>query len=71
MMAERGAIEWIETDACIKACGLKRLSNGFSSEELLQHTFIKGICSNPCKDNCPNIMDLYTKLAASEGILDF
>ncbi|MCO5579303.1 hypothetical protein L7F22_033158 [Adiantum nelumboides] len=67
-MAERGAIEWIETDACVKLCGLTRLWVGLSTDALLERPFIQRLCSSSCKDHCPNILDLFTKLAIEEGV---
>ncbi|KAI4380046.1 hypothetical protein MLD38_006275 [Melastoma candidum] len=59
--------EWIETEDCIKACGLDRKSLGISSDNLLGHGFIKTLCSRDCYQNCPNIADLYSNLALAEG----
>lgn len=61
--------ESIETDDCIKSCGLERMSVGMSSDVLIETQFTQSICSSYCQDNCPNIIDLYTKLAAGEGVL--
>ncbi|XP_002510782.3 uncharacterized protein LOC8270011 [Ricinus communis] len=59
---------WIETDQCIKACGLDRKSLGISSDSLLESSFTKQLCSPQCYDSCPNIIDLYFNLAAGEGV---
>ncbi|KAK6936844.1 PAR1 [Dillenia turbinata] len=60
--------DWIETDQCVKACGLDRKSLGISSDCLLEAHFTKKLCSSQCYDNCPNIVDLYFNLAAGEGV---
>ena len=57
----------IETDQCIKACGLDRKSLGISSDSLLDTTFTQKLCSPQCYDSCPNIVDLFFNLAAGEG----
>ncbi|KAH6783938.1 PAR1 protein [Perilla frutescens var. hirtella] len=59
---------WIESDECIKACGLDRSALGISSDFLLEARFVKQLCSNECYHNCPNIVDLYFNLAAGEGV---
>ncbi|CAK7337301.1 unnamed protein product [Dovyalis caffra] len=59
---------WIETDQCIKACGLDRKSLGLSSDSLLESRFSQQLCSPQCHDNCPNVVDLYFNLAAAEGV---
>lgn len=58
---------WIETDQCIKSCGLDRKSLGISSDSLLESGFTQKLCSSPCYGSCPNIVDLYFNLAAGEG----
>jgi len=60
---------WIETDQCIKACGLDRKSLGISSDTLLESRFAQQLCSPQCYDSCPNVVDLYFNLAAAEGNL--
>lgn len=57
----------IETEDCIKGCGLDRKSFGISSDSLLEVGFTKNLCSPHCYQNCPNIVDLYFNLAAGEG----
>ncbi|XP_043715582.1 uncharacterized protein LOC122663976 [Telopea speciosissima] len=57
----------METDQCIEACGLDRISLGISSDSLLDSLFTQKLCSPLCYDNCPNIVDLYFNLAAGEG----
>ncbi|KAG0563610.1 hypothetical protein M758_8G044100 [Ceratodon purpureus] len=60
--------EWIESDECIKACGLERMSVGLSTDLLLDYHFTEMFCSSECLNNCPNIIDLYISLAAGEGM---
>lgn len=60
--------DWIETDQCIKACGLDRHALGISSDSLLEPQFTQKLCSPPCYRSCPNIVDLYFNLAAGEGV---
>lgn len=57
----------IETEQCIKACGLDRNSLGISSDSLLESRFTKKLCSPQCYQSCPNVVDLYFNLAAGEG----
>ena len=61
--------DYIETDACVKACGVDRNSVGISSDSLLEPQFTAKLCSPACYQNCPNIVDLYFNLAAGEGRL--
>ena len=58
----------IETDQCIKGCGLDRKTLGISSDSLLEPRFTEKLCSTQCYGSCPNIIDLYFNLAAGEGI---
>lgn len=57
----------IESDECIKACGLDRKSFGISSDSLMERGFTQNLCSPQCYQSCPNIVDLYFNLAAGEG----
>jgi len=66
-MAEKQE-EWIESDECINACGLERMSVGLSTDLLLDSHFADMFCSSECLNNCPNLIDLYVSLAAGEGI---
>ncbi|TYI53056.1 hypothetical protein E1A91_D12G291800v1 [Gossypium mustelinum] len=59
---------WIETDQCVKSCGLDRKSFGISSDSLLESCFTSMLCSPQCYNGCPNVIDLYFNLAAGEGI---
>ncbi|XP_008811495.2 uncharacterized protein LOC103722643 [Phoenix dactylifera] len=59
---------WIETDECVRACGVDRNSVGISSDSLLEPQFTEKLCSPACHRNCPNIVDLYFNLAAGEGV---
>ncbi|KAK7391367.1 hypothetical protein VNO78_19783 [Psophocarpus tetragonolobus] len=58
----------IETDECIEACGLDRMSLGISSDSLLDSSFTHKLCSPHCYHCCPNVVDLYFNLAAGEGV---
>ncbi|WOL02005.1 hypothetical protein Cni_G10724 [Canna indica] len=58
----------IETDECVRACGVSRDSVGISSDSLLEPEVAGKLCSAACYQNCPNIVDLYFNLAAGEGV---
>ncbi|CAA0834367.1 Tubulin beta-8 chain [Striga hermonthica] len=58
----------IETDKCIRACGVDRWALGISSDSLLDRRCVASLCSDECFQNCPNIADLYFNLAAGEGV---
>ncbi|MED6197697.1 hypothetical protein PIB30_059052 [Stylosanthes scabra] len=58
----------IESEECIKSCGLDRKSFGISSDSLLESRFTKNLCSPQCYQACPNVVDLYFNLAAGEGV---
>lgn len=60
----------IETEACIRACGLERKTVGISSDSLMEPRFTQKLCSPLCSKNCPNIVDLYSNLASGEGMCD-
>ncbi|KAE9461049.1 hypothetical protein C3L33_07042, partial [Rhododendron williamsianum] len=60
--------EWIESDACIGACGVDRYSIGISSDSLLEPQFTAKLCSPACFHNCPNIVNLYYNVALGEGV---
>lgn len=60
--------DYIESDQCVKACGLDRKSLGISSDSLLEDRFTKHLCSPQCYGVCPNVVDLYFNLAAGEGV---
>ncbi|KAJ7245938.1 hypothetical protein O6H91_03G010700 [Diphasiastrum complanatum] len=59
---------WIETDECLASCGLERMTVGISSDGLEDRSFMAMLCSPTCVENCVNIIDLYSNLAADEGI---
>ncbi|KAJ7522462.1 hypothetical protein O6H91_18G011800 [Diphasiastrum complanatum] len=67
IMAEK-KIELIETLECVNSCGLSRMTVGLSTDTLLGKEFTARLCSPECQDNCPNIFDLYIKLAAGDGL---
>uniref|UniRef100_A0A7N0TTZ5 PAR1 protein n=1 Tax=Kalanchoe fedtschenkoi TaxID=63787 RepID=A0A7N0TTZ5_KALFE len=58
----------IESDECVRACGVDRRMVGISSDSLMEPHFIATLCSASCFQNCPNIADLYFNLAAGEGV---
>ncbi|KAJ0984120.1 hypothetical protein J5N97_002476 [Dioscorea zingiberensis] len=60
--------DWVETDACVSACGVDRNSIGISSDALMEPHFTSKLCAVECYDNCPNIINLYFNLAAGEGV---
>ncbi|XP_065027341.1 uncharacterized protein LOC135651274 [Musa acuminata AAA Group] len=62
-----GFVDWVETEGCIAACGLDRRTVGISSDSLLDANFRRKLCSSECFRGCPNIVNLYFNLAASEG----
>ncbi|XP_010909892.2 uncharacterized protein [Elaeis guineensis] len=63
-----GLKDHVETDECLKACGLVRGSLGISSDSLLDSRFTQKLCSARCYNGCPNIVNLYFNLAAGEGV---
>ncbi|KAG2690728.1 hypothetical protein I3760_09G203500 [Carya illinoinensis] len=63
-----GKSEYIETDQCVKACGVDRKAVGISSDALLEPQVTAKLCSPDCYQKCPNIIDLYSNLAAGEGV---
>ncbi|XP_021750546.1 uncharacterized protein LOC110716241 [Chenopodium quinoa] len=60
--------EHIETDQCVKACGVDRKMGGISSDNLLEPQFTAKLCSPSCYNKCRNVVDLYFKLAEGEGV---
>lgn len=61
--------DYIETDECVKACGVSRNATGISSDALLDKKSVITLCSPPCYQKCPNIVDLHFNLALGEGII--
>ncbi|PWA87789.1 PAR1 [Artemisia annua] len=59
---------YIETDECVRACGVNRNATGISSDALLDKNAIVTLCSPPCYQRCPNIVDLHFNLAVGEGL---
>ncbi|GER55847.1 NtEIG-E80 protein [Striga asiatica] len=59
---------YVETDACVAACGVDRQVVGISSDAFLSDGFTARLCSPECYQSCPNIVDLYFNLAAGEGV---
>ncbi|CAN6347190.1 unnamed protein product [Urochloa humidicola] len=58
----------VETDRCVRACGVDRAAVGISSDSLLDPRVAGAVCSPACLQGCPNIVDLYANLAAGEGV---
>ncbi|KAH7433224.1 hypothetical protein KP509_07G060300 [Ceratopteris richardii] len=59
--------EWIETDDCMQACGIDRMTLGISSDALVDSSFLGYLCSKDCHNNCPNVVELFEKLSEEEG----
>ncbi|GJN14146.1 hypothetical protein PR202_gb00931 [Eleusine coracana subsp. coracana] len=59
----------VETDGCVRACGVERATVGISSDSLLDPRVAGKLCSPACFRGCPNIIDLYSNLAAAEGVV--
>ncbi|CAL4893022.1 unnamed protein product [Urochloa decumbens] len=58
----------VESDRCVRACGVDRATVGISSDSLLDPRVAGAVCSPACLQGCPNIVDLYANLAAGEGV---
>ncbi|XP_039045588.1 uncharacterized protein LOC120185445 [Hibiscus syriacus] len=67
VVVERMA-EHIESDECVRACGVDRNAIGISSDSLLEPQFTNKLCAPACSHNCPNIVDLFFNLASGEGV---
>lgn len=67
VVVERMA-EYIESEECVRSCGVDRDAVGISSDSLLEPQFTAKLCAPACYQNCPNIVDLYFNLAAGEGV---
>ncbi|OVA17720.1 PAR1 [Macleaya cordata] len=63
-----GISNWIESDECIRVCGVDRNSVGISYDSLLDSKFVSKLCSPSCCLKCPNIFDLYFNLAVEKGV---
>nr|XP_043609560.1 uncharacterized protein LOC122581399 [Erigeron canadensis] len=59
---------YIETEECVKACGVNRNATGISSDALLDKHSVVTLCSPQCYYKCPNIVDLHSNLAIGEGV---
>nr|XP_011468451.1 PREDICTED: uncharacterized protein LOC105352623 [Fragaria vesca subsp. vesca] len=59
---------YIDTDKCVKACGVDRDAVGISSDAFLEPHFLKNMCTANCYEKCPNLVELYFNLAAGEGV---
>ncbi|KAF5773773.1 hypothetical protein HanXRQr2_Chr13g0592441 [Helianthus annuus] len=60
--------DYIESDECVRACGVNRNTTGISSDVLLDKKAIVTLCSPPCYQMCPNVIDLHSNLAVGEGV---
>ncbi|PRQ43051.1 hypothetical protein RchiOBHm_Chr3g0464231 [Rosa chinensis] len=60
--------EYIETDECVKACGVDRDAVGISSDAFLEPHFLNKLCTRDCYEKCSNLVELYLNLAAGEGV---
>ncbi|OEL21499.1 hypothetical protein BAE44_0017482 [Dichanthelium oligosanthes] len=60
---------WVETDACVQACGVDRAALGLplATAAAEDRRSLRALCSSACQDGCPNVIDLYATLAAAEG----
>ena len=59
--------EWVESEHCVRWCGLDRMSVGMSSDALAEQGSARTICSPSCRNNCPNLIDLFSNIASGEG----
>lgn len=68
-VAVRALSGWVETDGCVRACGVDRAALGLpvASAAADDRRFVRALCSPACYGGCPNIVDLYATLAAGEG----
>lgn len=61
-------IEYIETEQCVRACGVHKMTIGFArSTNLPTDQFMSKLCSWECKHNCPNLVDLYNNVSIVVG----
>jgi hypothetical protein len=63
------AAGWVETDACVRACGVDRAALGLpvASAAAEDRRSLRALCSPACRDGCPNVVDLYATLTVAEG----
>ncbi|TVU19629.1 hypothetical protein EJB05_35790, partial [Eragrostis curvula] len=62
---------WVESDACVRACGADRNALGLpvvGDAAAEDRRLVRALCSGACRDACPNVFDLYATLAAGEGV---
>ncbi|XP_066364605.1 uncharacterized protein [Miscanthus floridulus] len=66
----RGLAGWVETDACVSACGVDRAALGLpvASAEAEDRRSFRALCSLACRDGCPNVVDLYATVATAEDM---
>lgn len=65
---EDSPVEYVESNECVQACGVDRMTVGFSTDELTSHAFITKMCSRQCRNNCANLVDIYSNIIAGEGL---
>lgn len=59
---------YIETDTCIKVCGLQRLVVGTPIDNILNNNgALAKLCSPKCQRSCGNTMDYYGVIMAQAG----
>ncbi|GLJ38099.1 hypothetical protein SUGI_0775570 [Cryptomeria japonica] len=68
IMAEKRR-EWIESEKCLRICGLQRMSVGMSIDDINEYSeFSSKLCSDKCQSSCPNVADLYPTLTSNGGL---
>jgi hypothetical protein len=56
---------YVESDKCINACGVNRMTVGISTDEFFLPGFAETLCSLECQMECINIVDLFSSIVAS------
>jgi hypothetical protein len=65
---DEAPVEYIESNECVEACGVDRMTIGFSTDELTSNSFIRKLCSRACRNTCVNLIDIYSNIIAGEGL---
>ncbi|CAM6100472.1 unnamed protein product [Calypogeia fissa] len=65
---DKGLVEYIESNECVEACRVDRMTIGFSTDELTSNSFIKKLCSRACRNTCVNLIDIYSNIIVGEGL---
>ncbi|KAF8769466.1 hypothetical protein HU200_006498 [Digitaria exilis] len=68
VVAGGAAAGWVESDACVRACGVDRAALGLPFVASADRRSLRALCSSACQDGCPNVVDLHATLAAAEGM---